>query len=330
MWGIGSLISPFLTQPFLGSEEKDTVNSTLTTSGYTHYKAGDITDDSRIEIPFIISGILSITIGLLALMYQCMKLPDGFSLTIPPRQSLSDVVSPSKWVNGSAKVGIVLVVLMTFFYFAVGGREFMTTTWFYLYGLESKLAMTQQEAILLDGLNKGCYMIGRFIAIFAAQLLSPQVIMHSCVYLTAILSVGLATLGNNGITSFFAFSCLMNFFTAPIWPGFITLLDKYIVVGAIVVNFTVIGGGLAGMFFQWACGWLFTYNEPESMMYLILLCSSVMSVALISLQLLATYKIGLRFGDKGNQKLVLTEVVSQDYSGQSSVELLCDPVNDKH
>ena len=309
MWGIGSLVGPFLTQPFLGPEDENVMNSTLTTLAYDTYTGQAFIDESRIEIPFIITGVISFAVAVVALVYQFMDLPKGLTLTIPPRESLGDVISPSKWVNGSAIVGISLVILMTFFYFTIGGREFITTTWFYSYGLDSKLAMSQQQAILLDGLNKGCYMVGRCLAIFAAKILSPQMIMHTSVYASAVFSLGLAVFGNNGITVFFVLSCIMNFFTAPIWPGLITLLDKYIVVGAIVINFTIIGGGLAGVFFQWACGWLFTYREPESIMYLILLCSTIMTVAMILIQLLATYKIGLRFIDPVPEELIMDEIM---------------------
>ena len=281
LWGVGATIGPFVVRPFLGEDRNQT---DIGSENYT------CIDTSEIQYPFIIGSCIMYSLGAVALGFYFMGPPAGMRLHARPIKSIKQVFDVSTIGGGDMRFGITMLVLFAFFYFGNAGREHVFSTWLFTYAVESDLGFDKQEAALLDAANKGSFMLGRLISTPLTHFLPIQPILFVEVYTVMVIVTGLATLGTKEKVYLWIFSCLMNAVSAPIWPGGLTWTDKYIPVTAIVLTVMTLGSASAGFFFQWFTGYLFTYQSPDDVMYVLVGCSALLCVLLVIMQIVASKK----------------------------------------
>ena len=289
-FGIGWMLAPLLAMPFISSEDD---NSTCSDNNMT------TCEESRIEIPYTIISILTFLAGCVFIVFYVMPTPKGLKLFNLPKSSWKDVCSPGTCAGGHATFAVLFITVLTIFYFLIVSKDIAVSTYIFSYAVEGDLGFTTDEAALLDFASKACFVAGRAVAIPVARVMAVQPMLFCEVGISALMAVGLGTLGLQHKTWLWVFTCLYQFFAAPIWPSGYSWADKYIVVYAVVLAIIELGCGVAGFGITWLTGYLYTYVSPESSMYLTVLFSLTLFLWLIVGQIVAS-RHGSRFsGDLG-------------------------------
>ena len=118
---VGNMIAPLIAYPFVSGYKENTTDTCNESSTTVQSSQGEITlnfeDNSQIEIPFAIIGLLVITMATVFLGIQL----SGMSKSLPSWQNKQDMkwkdlLSFSKWADGDFKFGVNMCVLIICFY----------------------------------------------------------------------------------------------------------------------------------------------------------------------------------------------------------------------
>jgi hypothetical protein len=261
-----------------------------------------VENQSRIEIAYIIAGTFSFICAFIGLAFYVFGTPkastdDKVNETKPPKKSYRDILIISKVTGAPAKFSLTLCFLFFFYYLFVSGAQVTLYTWLYTFALESDLPFTRQEAASLDAVCKMSSLVGRILGIFIVRFVPIQPYLIFSIYSSVAMGSGLITIGLRDKTSLFIFACGYELLMAPVWPGAVSWLDKYIIVVAVVYMFSNLGTSFSAMIFQPFTGWLFANKPPESVMYFIFGCTVMVAIIFTVMQVMGSHR-GTRYKKK--------------------------------
>ena len=297
-YGIGNFLAPILAAPFLGPSEEDDEDSHVNTSYYNDYtttawspnatQVPEEIKEARLEVPYTIVGIFVAISALGALYYQYKDDPKELKTFSKPKDTTKKVFSLSA-CGVDSKVYAVTIVSMVFtFYFVVQARDLAINGFLSPYAVESDLAFSKQEAAILDAMVRLALPVGRLIAGLILPCVPIQAILFTVVFGGSLSTLGLSTIGTQEAWGLWLFATLAMLFSAPIWPGGYTWTDKYVILAGMILGGVDIVTGLSGTIFNWFVGWLYTYYSPESIMYFSFVCSVILCVVLVVMQITAS------------------------------------------
>ena len=357
-WSLGSVVAPFIIQPFLAeTDDGIATNMTNYSVGYFQqlYSQQSLSpkdnffsqftynsmsqSDSRIEIAYIIIACSILSVAVASFLFYMLGSKDERISPNAEHKALKDIFSLPKAAEAPAKFAIPMCLLFIMYYFFVAGAELTLYTWLYTYALESDLPFTNQEAATLDAAGKASYLVGRVLDIVLAKLIPIQCLLLASVALSTVSAITLVTVGPLSKGALYACVCSFQFLFAPMWPGGVSWLDKYLKVVAVVYMFSNLGASIAAMYFQWFSGFLFANGVPESVLVLVMGCTILLGVTLSVMQIMGNYH-GNRYKyqhtthTKSISNTIDSEVFQEDTTGninitvQSTVESVVTDVND--
>ena len=292
---IGSTLTPILTAPFVSLDE-DTDNSTTWNTSATPPEGNHLTtvaqegqfdDDSRIEIPYAIAGLVTLAMSAVFWVFFCVGPPKALTFHSPKKTTFKEVFSPGSCAGGRSGLGTVFVSLSVAYYVVetAQGSGFWSLN--YTYAVDSDLGFDKQEASVMSFTQRICGMVARALIVPISRWVPAPVILFTSVISSTVLMSLLALVGTRDKTMYWVFTCAYTLLSSPTWGAAYAFIDKYIVLYAFVVALTAVGAGLSGFAFQALNGYLYEHTVMESMYYLAMALTLVWTALIVIMQVVA-------------------------------------------
>ena len=336
-YGVGAAISPFLVTPFLSRNKTVTDNSSssvaeISSQNYTPYLLNPAMDEyimssnhsvnlvpgntsvngsspkyvltpTRIQIPYMIIGVVCFVIALSYLIFQVVKTPRLFRNDLTRSDSkdrtVKKLISPESCTGGNRAFGVQILLLTFFFYLVLISVERAYGKFLYPYARNSKLKFNRSDAALLTGVYWISFTVSRMVAFIVAKWLPVHIMMF--IEITGMLAcVILLNVFNDNRVAFWVLSTCFGFFKSPLYPTGLGWLNRYMEVTSMVILVVNIGGATGGIFGQWLTGYLFQHYGPQSFLYTILVWTILVAVFFSIMHFIA-HRHGDRFSNKLNK-----------------------------
>ncbi|WAR06806.1 MFS4B-like protein [Mya arenaria] len=307
-FGIGALISPLIINPFLAVLQfKDTSELTNTTS----YPDQEfiVLQESRVQYAFVTIAICAAVLGSPFFVFPFVKCwrggRDGYDHMDgkPETQSASsgrtrrflDAINPASYAGGDFKYGLTVFIIILILYMNLVGGEQLFGNFIRTFSVD-ELKFPRNEASYLDTVYWGCFTLGRFTGSVLANCVSIRklFIMDLFLNLTAITLADIFATRNQ--STLWAFTAIVGFFIAPLFPAGISYINTQIEVSGLVLTLVVFASGFGHLFYTWVEGALYESYGPRTILYAMQFSS--IFVCLIALVFVAiSFKRGDRLKD---------------------------------
>lgn len=319
-WPLGSTLAPLIAYPFVS---QDSENDNNTTSGLmdTFLESfRDYADDSEIEKAFWIIGLVSLTIGVLFLVYQMAGMPTVGSTSEKSERNdltLRQVMSPSFWSPGRPCFGVVIVGIFILYYCFQAGTTMGPDRYHALYAVESNFT-TEQEATLLSASINLSSTFGRVFVLFIGALIPPTILLlvFGCVLVVALFT--LIFWGLQNVTVYWVCLCIYGFFVSPLYPGMYAWANTFIVLYAVIFGIMQAFVSLVRAALTFMYGYSYTELGRESVFYISFIFAGALGLTII---LMNVYAIphGTRFRKDNKTEKELELDVSNVYVNLDTV-----------
>jgi FHS family Na+ dependent glucose MFS transporter 1 len=181
---------------------------------------------------------------------------------------------------------IVLIVLVSVFFFLHVGAELSFGDWIYTYSVSLGLASVTTAAYLTSAFW-GSITIGRLIGIpFTARIRPRTMLLFSLV--GALVSVGIILIWSYSTIALWVGTIGTGLSMASLFPSTITFAGRRLNITGRITGWFFIGVGAGSMAFPWLIGQVFETVGPQSMMVIIIIG---IVLALAVLGALIRYKV---------------------------------------
>ena len=303
-YGAGSFLVPQIAKPFLSARVAETsskfylhncVNSTSTNDIISANSTTTITtlepENNNFEYGYLIVMAIVLVVAAIFFLYFCFERYDDSTFTSIESENANRPKTLREIFNfNSCSPGhpwyaaIIFSLLIVWFYVAVGGQMLFAN---YLYSYtRDLLCLTKDQAANIQS----TFWIGFTAGRFAGFVVSIWIPMKVLIFLEAggsMISALVLYFYSSNITIIWVFSCISGFFVGPLYPTGIAWANRYITLTGVAYTITLIGGGLAGVSFTVAVGWLFENEGPEPMLYFVLGYSALACVLATAMHLVA-------------------------------------------
>ena len=135
------------------------------------------TNESKIEVAFVIVGSLALFVSMLIAMSHLFGPPDGYHKTSQQTDGIKEKLKQDCCVSSDRLFNIFILTFFCFFYFWCAGLENTFVTWLFNYAVKSNLTFNKQDAAMLDFSSKFSFLIGRILATGIAVKLPVQIMI---------------------------------------------------------------------------------------------------------------------------------------------------------
>lgn len=304
-YGAGSFLVPQIAKPFLSKRVAQTsspfyianclqtgdINETIeaTNASTTVQWVGP--ENNHFEYGYLIVMGISLSIAAVFLFYFWLGRHDKTSRSTTESEATDEPKTFREMVNfHSCATGhpyyaaILLGFLVAWFYIAVGGQMVFAN---YLYSYtRDLLCLSKDQAADIQSTFWIGFTAGRFAG-FIAAIWIP---MKALIFLEAggnLISALVLYIFSTNVTVVWAFAGVSGFFVGPLYPTGIAWANRYLNMTGIAYTITLLGGGLAGLSFTVAIGYLFEHEGPKPMLYFVLGYSILSCALAISMHLVA-------------------------------------------
>lgn len=298
-YSLGSVLTPLMVAPYLSPGEEDNpigcvdMNDTMTSScvNYSTTEATTIgfQDKSRVEIPYFISGFITIATSLVFWILFAVDPPKGFVQEVSPKRTWKQVFNPGSCARGHVWYGVALVTLLLLWTLAYNGVQSAYTLGFrFVTDPDNNLGFTRQEGAWYDFTRRVAGTVGRLLGIIISPFCPIQVLLMFEVVMICGSSLVVAFVGTGNKMVLWVFTALTSMMTSPAHPGLYAFIDKYIILYSLVVALSMVGSGLVGFLLIWANGYIYDRVDKRGIFYLSAGCGVLLLVVQIALQAVAS------------------------------------------
>jgi len=291
-FGIGAFLAPVLARPFLSNkggvetlhgEAQTEYNSSLQNDtaleldvNSTFHDSFNI-DDSMWNIKFVypLVGCLPIVVSTVFILYFILdERKKNKEETKEGSNEDKQDTNKNDDQNKSLDLRMMAIIsLQMIFYFLYVGQEVAFGTFIAVFAVESKLGMTRKQGSDLSAVFWGVFAGSRGVAVPAAIILPPDVIMCisfiSCIGGSLVLSI----YGESSIQVLFACTALMGFGMASIFATGLLWLEKRVEITNRIGSAMSISASLGAKVFPVIVGNI-VEAHPMSLMYFIFATST--------------------------------------------------------
>ena len=265
---IGGTIGPFLARPFLSPED---ILQNCTDSNVTNYISSQrYPEGSRIQIPFLVPGILLIGTSFCFLMFHCFH-PSITSqkgkLSSNKTGFSKEIFNPKTCAHGSMMTTIFFLITLPLYFFLHIARAIPLDNYLYTYATESDLGIEKEQAAVIDGIFYFFGLLGRLLSTIVSRWLPVQVTFNLNITVVTITLIYMALWGKDQQVGFVVCAWITSLFSSPTWPGCIAWTDKYIIMTGMAYFLVPFGANVGAMIFQPIYSGSFDKDQPEIIMY---------------------------------------------------------------
>ena len=337
-YGVGSFLIPLMCNPFLGVFiPNDTANITTNIS-YSNESYANVSwrnqslgvdgnangqdlilIGSRVEYAFYLVGFIGMLIALAFLLYQfCFYRNIVYvkEKTKPQNRRFIDMWNPATCANGNFCYGLIMYILVFFFYFGTNSAQRSYSNFIRAYSIDllkfSKTDGSWINSVFWIGFSAGRLsgvLVGKFIKIRKLIMIETIGLFCAALFLMVLSHVS---------PVYVAWVCtaLFGFFQGPLYPSGIAFADYHVELTGIGIMVQSIGGGFGSMCSVWITGRLFDSYGPGSFTYMMLgIGCFVLFISI--LQVCLGLKHGSRF--KGEETHVDNENETEDEANGSFI-----------
>lgn len=289
--GVGFILSSVLVQPFLpqSPEEDQGVCPEMTNLNKTiefNYEPKTMGGTASINWPYIIIGLWHFVAaaGLLLLGFSGLQMPSFYNENAVDSRKLGKTFTNVKYWK-------TLLTMVYFYYVFTCGLEgfFMSMT--YTYGICGPLKMSVSEAVLLNTLYYGAFLVGRFSGIFISKFLQPTKMILASLLGCVTSAVLLSILSGTSKIGLYVGTSMMGFFVSFLFAsGLSWTAGLFDVTGK--ASFIFFLGGFSGFLsIPPIAGTIFTADETKvGFFYLALGITISQTILFISMLLISRLK----------------------------------------
>jgi hypothetical protein len=290
---------------------------------------------SRIWIPYMISGGFGIVVAAVLGIFYCIGLPKEYQTLETEHQTheshAADPVRGRKWkrfvktlspgscTGGRRSYGVQMFSLIFLFYVANFGKDSALLTFTLPIAIDPSLPLhfTKLRADLLILIASVCACVGRLVFTLLAKCVAIQPLVFVQIFFILAAQVILVVWGLDSSTMYWVGICMYNGFSSPLFPSGIVWADRYVKMTAVAVALVNIATGVSTFVFTYIAGYLFDYKTNGSawVVYLSLGCSIAMAVLMVAMQVLGSYH-----GSRRNRRVI--DTVEQNRSNENENEPL--------
>lgn len=293
-YGVGSLIGPFVTKPFLSERCPSlTSNSTIVPRNpLCQSTAGDngirYIKESRIGIPFTISVVPIVTMGVMFLVFYSRNRVSSMS------KDSATALTQTPHGNPGKRLGIwgtLIVILLLCYYFMLAGSGF--GGYLFTIAFESDLGCTKDDASKMASSFYAAFTVGRVLAAVFLQWFAIKTLFIFYVFGAFGSMLGMAVFGLSSKTSLWLFSAICAIYAGPLWPAGLAWTNNYMHLTTMNIAVAETGACVGEIIFFWVGGYLIDTHNIPGIFTMTLTCNAAACVVTVILYLIA-YRIGKR------------------------------------
>lgn len=311
-YGLGAVIGPQIAWPFLAERAED--NSTTispystpswlqnTTKLYTE-AASDWTteppkdDASRVEIPFMISGIFGLSLAICFLLFYLKGEPEGLPQRKEAPLSLA-MCSPSACGRGQPIKALMIIGAMCLFYFHLVGAEATVGIYLFSYLTEKKNPFDNAEAAFLNSAYFASYTAGRGVGILFGKILQPSKMLFAYSIACIVICIVLGIFAYDSDTILWIFIILLGVGHSVLYPGGIAFANQYLNINAMGLFVFTLGSVAGSALYPFLCGLFFNDNKYKAFTYILLLTAVIRFIFYVIALIIAIITKGEHMDDE--------------------------------
>lgn len=278
-FGLGALLAPQLARPFLSPDNDTESNGTATEVPET------CEDLSRIEIPYSIIGVLIICFSFVLFGFFLKGAPAGFPLRAG-NTNFKTMLSPGSCGYGYIGYGVVVFAWLSFYFMQAIGGERSYGKFLFSFATENEdIGMSKNQASGLQTWFWFSFTTGRFFGIFITKFVPLRYVIAGDVVGNIVTTLVLATLATSSATALWVATFFMAAFISVVFPNGMIWGNEHLRMNSMGVMVVYVGGSLGGMVYQYITGYFFENYGPNSLMYIMVMYSFLLLVAVAGMSL---------------------------------------------
>ncbi len=299
--GLGSVLAPEFSKQFLSSDTSGmTTESAWTTPAYWttstawtehSFPTGtpNITttethgNDSRIEIPYLIGGTITLMWTISFFVLYLIGQPKDFPHREPSTLNLA-MCRPSTCGKGSSTRSIVLMLFLVSYYIHCMGGEIAITVYMFSYFTHKPEPLSNSQSSLLGTLFFIGYTCGRFICMIISKFVSIDTILMVDIILNMVTCALLAVFAYSNNIALWVLIIADGFFLSILFPAGLSWISLHLDLNAMAVMLLQVSATVGAMIYQYVTGYLIQRYGHQTLMYIM-----VASAASLCMQYLAMY-----------------------------------------
>ncbi|KAH3729322.1 sodium-dependent glucose transporter 1B-like isoform X1 [Dreissena polymorpha] len=318
-FGIGALLAPIIINPFLAVLEYGSVNASSNDVTLPGGRDFIVIKESRVNLAFVTIGLCSATLALPVFLYPFVKCfrryKNKYNNMDEPEEStvalaqngivkrLLVILNPATYANGNFKLGLTVFVFIIVLYINLVGGEQLFGNFVRTFSVD-ELRFARNEASYLDTVYWGSFTIGRLTGSVLAHFISMRKLFLIDLFMNLLAVTFADIFAARGKNFLWAFTAIVGFFIAPLFPAGIAYINTHIEVGGMVLTLVVFATGFGQLLYVWIEGLLYEAYGPRTILYAMQF--SAIFLCLISVIFVAISWTRKRFAINEDQTPVVT------------------------
>ena len=302
-FGMGAVLAPQLARPFITERNyqdtsgQDVLSNTTTAlydvSSMSLSSSFNMSSEpllstplpgleSHIQVPYSISALYSFVFCLLFLGFYIKdyyRRKDFEVLRTDRHESMSTFAStknflksfsPGSCTGGNATFGAMLFTLIFLYYGNIVGGERAYGRFIFSYALQSDQGFSSSDAALLNSVFWIGFTTGRGLSSILAYWCPVVVLIIVEMTVNVTCGIVLTIWGSSVPLVLWISTGVLGLFLSPIFPSGLAWSNLYVEMKGLAVTVVYIGSSVGAIVYQWVTGYLFEYQGPETLMYVIL------------------------------------------------------------
>ena len=130
--------------------------------------------------------------------------------------------------------------------------------------------MKPGDGTTVETLFWATFTAGRGVAIIISKFTPPLLMLLVDLTLNVVATAILSIFGTKYVLALWIGNCLFGSVLSPLFPASMAWANFYIKMSAMMTALAFIASAAGAFVFSWLCGYLFEYEGPDSLMYLLL------------------------------------------------------------
>ena len=202
--------------------------------------------------------------------------------------------SPGSCTGGDATFGCMFFILLFFYYVNLVGGERAYGRFIFSYAVQSEQAFSSSKAAILNTVFWIGFTSGRGSFSILAHWCPSYILILIATALGITCGVALSVWGVTVPEVLWVFTCVRGLSLAPLFAAGIAWSNQYVEMRGLAFTVVFVGASIGAIVYQWITGYLFEYEGPQTVMYIVL-GNSLLILVTFSLMLLLTRQRQIRF-----------------------------------
>ena len=308
-FGMGAVLAPLLARPFIAERNFEGLNggesfanistglyeassvSFSSSPSFSNVSSTPLTTtplpglESDIQIPYSISALYSFIFCLLFLGFylkdyyrrKAFEIQKANSKrqranlsTFSSTKDFLKSFSPGSCTGGNVTFGLMIFTLIFLYYGNVVGGERAYGRFIFSYAIKSDQGFSSSDAAMLNSIFWIGFTSGRGLSSILAYWCPVYILIIVEMTANVISGVALTIWGSSVPAVLWVFTAVLGLFLSPIFPSGLAWSNMYVEMKGLAVTVVYIGASVGAIVYQWVTGYLFEYEGPATLMYVIL------------------------------------------------------------